>query len=61
MDENNLLILLPDPNKWYETLDEAKKLQNMGLSVLILDRFLPLGGTITISEEKMNELGWYKK
>ena len=58
----DFFIIIPDPNKWYETMDKVQKLKGGGWSVLLLDRFyIPKGEAITISEEKMNTLGWYRK
>jgi hypothetical protein len=50
--------MIPRPDSWYEDLSRVEELKKEDVYILLLDRFH--GNIITVSENQMNELGWYK-
>jgi len=58
LEKNTVVVVRPDRDNWYEILDVSDELRLRGVTVIVLDRFS--SNIHIMSENRMNEMGWYK-
>ena len=56
--QDDMVIVRPDKENWYDILEVSIELKQAGLSIIILDRFS--SNISIVSEKTMNQMGWYR-